>query len=38
MAELQDPNVDEMIAFCRESKRGFHRGAPRDSDQDRPSA
>jgi hypothetical protein len=25
MAALDDPWVDEMIAFVRDSKRGFHR-------------
>jgi hypothetical protein len=25
MVALQDPLVDEMIAFIRASKRGFHR-------------
>jgi UDP-N-acetylglucosamine acyltransferase len=34
MAELGDHNVDEMIAFCRESQRGFHRGAVRESIED----
>jgi UDP-N-acetylglucosamine acyltransferase len=34
MAELHDPNVDEMIAFCRESKRGFHRNAVPEPDDD----
>ncbi len=36
MAELRDPNVDEMVSFCRDTKRGFHRNASRESDQDRP--
>jgi UDP-N-acetylglucosamine acyltransferase len=33
MAELHDPNVDEMIVFCRESKRGFHKGVRMREDQ-----
>lgn len=31
MAQLADPNVDEMIGFCRASQRGFHKGV-RDAD------
>jgi UDP-N-acetylglucosamine acyltransferase len=32
MADLGDPNVDEMIAFARTTKRGFHRGVRGDDE------
>jgi UDP-N-acetylglucosamine acyltransferase len=31
MAELKQPDVDELVGFCRESGRGFHKG-PRQRD------
>lgn len=34
MATLGDPAVDEMIAFVRTSKRGFHRAGRADGDAD----
>jgi hypothetical protein len=34
MAALGDPLVDEMIAFVRGSKRGFHRAGRADGDSD----
>ncbi len=33
MAALADPSVDEMIAFVRGSKRGFHRAGGADGDR-----
>jgi UDP-N-acetylglucosamine acyltransferase len=26
LGQLRDPDVDELVAFCRGSKRGFHKG------------